>query len=153
MITTIADYCQLRGVTKQFVYEYVRKEKFQLIELPVFAEIDGKKIEGGKQKFLKVPEAFEPDLDFPSFDSAAAFVDYLTDYPELAERNKAFLTIKDPVEKAAFKKAMYEDIATRPEAERIAFFNAQEKLQEAMMSHMKLMEKKLKQILKKNKKA
>jgi hypothetical protein len=43
-------------------------------------------------------------------------------------------------------------LATQPEAERIAFFNAQEKLQEAMMNHMKYMEKKLKQILKKNKK-
>jgi hypothetical protein len=70
----------------------------------------------------------------------------------LAELNKAYLTIKDPVEKAAFKKAMYEDLATRPETECIAFFNAQEKLQEAMMSHIKYMEKKLKKILKKNKK-
>jgi hypothetical protein len=123
-----------------------------MIELPVYVEVEGKKIDGGKQKFLKVPEAFDPDLDVISFDSSAAFVDYLTDCPDLAERNKTYLSIKDTVEKAAFKKAMYEDLATRPEAERIAFFNAQEKLQEAMMSHMKYMEKKLKQILKKNKK-
>ncbi len=96
-------------------------------------------------KIIEIP-------NFISFDSSAAFVDYLTDYPELAERNKKFLTIKDPEEKAAFKKAMYEDLATRPEAERAAFFNAQAQLQDAMMAHMKDMQKKLKQILKKNKK-
>ena len=117
MLTTISDYCQQRGVTKQFVYEYVRKKKFELIDLPVFAEVNGEKIVGGTQKFLRVPEAFEPELDFPSFDSAAAFVDYLTDYPELAERNKAYFQLTDADERATFKTAMYADIAKRPEAE------------------------------------
>ena len=77
-----------------------------LIELPVFAEVNGKKIEAGKQKFLSVPETFEPELDFPTFDSAAAFVNYLTDYPELAERNKAYFELTNAEEKAAFKAAM-----------------------------------------------
>jgi hypothetical protein len=151
MVTTIADYCQNRGVTKQFVYEYVRKEKFELIDLPVFTEIDGQKIKGGTQKFLRVPESFEPDLDFPNFDSATAFVDYLTDYPALAERNKAYFTLTDAADRAAFKEAMYADLATRPEAERTAFFEAQERLQQAMMAHMKGMQKNLKRLLKKEK--
>lgn len=90
--------------------------------------------------------------DFTKPMTSAAFVDHLTNYPELAERNKTYLSLTNPEEKAAFKKAMYEDIATRPEAERTAFFKAQEKFQEAMMNHMKYMEKKLKQVLKKNKK-
>ena len=149
MVTTITDYCQQRGVTKQFVYEYVRKQKFELIELPVFAEINGQKISGGMQKFLKVPEAFEPELDFPTFDSAAAFVDYLTDYPELAERNKAYFKLTDLAEKAAFKAAMYAELATRPEAERIAFMDAQTRLTEATYKHLAEMQKRLKKVLKK----
>jgi hypothetical protein len=56
MITIISDYCQQRGVTKQFVYNYVRKEKFQLVELPVFTEVSGERINGGTQKFLQVPD-------------------------------------------------------------------------------------------------
>jgi hypothetical protein len=151
MITTIADYCQQRGVTKQFVYEYVRKEKFQFIELPVFTEVSGKRISGGTQKFLQVPESFEPDLDFPKFDSAAAFVDYLTDYPELAQRNKAYFGLKNTAEKAAFKIAMLADLETRPEAERLAFFEAQSHMADAMMAHMKDMEKRLKRVLKSSK--
>ena len=151
MITTIAAYCQQRGVTKQFVYEYVRKQKFEMIELPVFAEINGTKISGGTQKFLRVPEAFEPDLDFPVFDSQAAFVDYLTDYPELAKRNKMYYALKNGEEKAAFKTAMYADLATRPEAEQKAFYNAQSRLNEAMINHMKNMEKRLKKTMKRNK--
>jgi hypothetical protein len=149
MLTTIADYCQQRGVTKQFVYEYVRKQKFELIELPVFAEINGQKISGGTQKFLSVPEAFEPELDFPTFDSAAAFVDYLTDYPELAERNKAYFQLTNKEEKAAFKATMYAELATRPEAERTAFMDAQARLAEATYNHMNEMQKRLKRVLKK----
>ena len=152
MLTTINNYCQQRGVTKQFVYEYVRKQKFELIELPVFAEVNGKKIEGGKQKFLSVPETFEPELDFPTFDSAAAFVDYLTDYPELAERNKAYFQLTNAEEKAAFKVAMYADLATRSETERTAFMEAQARLNEAIFNHMAEMQKRLKRVLKQSKK-
>ena len=151
MITTVNDYCQQRGVTKQFVYDYVRKKKFEMIELPVFAEVDGTKIEGGTQKFLRVPEAFDPDLDFPTFDSQAAFVDYLTDYPELANRHKAYFSIKDATERAIFKAAMYADLANRPAHEQAAFHEAQSRLNDAMMLHLKNMEKHLKRLNKPNK--
>ena len=46
---------------------------------------------------------------------------------------------------------MYADLATRPEAERKAFFDAQEKMQQAMIEHMQAMQKNLKRILKKGK--
>ena len=147
MIATVADYCQQRGVTKQFVYDYVRKEKFQLIDLPVFTEVDGKRVSGGTQKFLSVPESFIPELDFPHFDSQAAFVDYLTDYPELAQKHKAYFALAAS-ERPAFKAAMYADIAQRPEAERDAFHEAQSRLNDAMMAHMKGMQKHLKRTLK-----
>jgi hypothetical protein len=63
--------------------------KFQIKNLDIFMQFEEKQ-----------------NLDLPTFDSSAAFVDYLTDYLELAERNKTNLSIKDPLEKAAFKKAM-----------------------------------------------
>jgi hypothetical protein len=88
----------------------------------------------------------------PTFDSAAAFVDYLTDYPELAERNKAYFELTNAEEKAAFKAAMYADLATRPEAEKKAFMDAQARLQEAMLNHMNEMQKRLKRVLKQSKK-
>ena len=152
MITTVNDYCQQRGVTKQFVYDYVRKNKFEIIELPVFAEVNGTKIEGGTRKFLRVPEAFDPDLDFQTFNSQAAFVDYLTDYPELANQHKAYFGIKDPTERATFKANMYADLATRPAHEQAAFHEAQSRLNDALMAHMKGMEKRLKRAMKPQKK-
>lgn len=91
-------------------------------------------------------------LDFPTFDSAAAFVDYLTDYPELAERNKAYFKLTNAEEKAAFKATMYEDLATRPEAARTAFMEAQTRLNEAIFNHMAEMQKRLKRVLKQSKK-
>jgi septin family protein len=149
MVTTISAYCQQRGVTKQFVYEYIRKKKFEYIELPIFTEVNGQRIDAGTQKFLSVPEAFEPELDFPVFDSAATFVDYLTDYPELANRHKEYFKLTNPEEKAKYKAAMYADIESRPEAERKAFFEAQDRLNQAMLDHMSEMQKRLKRILKK----
>ena len=29
-ITTVSEYCKKRGVSRQFVYEYIRKGKFEL---------------------------------------------------------------------------------------------------------------------------
>lgn len=55
-LTTIKNYCSQRGVSKQFVYEYIKKGKFQMLELPYFVELDGEKFEVGTQKFLKVPD-------------------------------------------------------------------------------------------------
>jgi hypothetical protein len=55
MLVTIKDYCSQRTVSRQFVYEYIRKGKFEVVELPLFVRFEGKEIEVGKQKFLKDP--------------------------------------------------------------------------------------------------
>ncbi len=57
-LTTVKDYCLERGVSRQFVHEYVRKGKFTIIELPYFVELNGKKHNIGKQKFLEIPDNF-----------------------------------------------------------------------------------------------
>ena len=57
-LITISDYCQQRQVKSQFVYEYIRKGKFEVVEMPVFAEWQGKKFSAGVQKFLKISDAY-----------------------------------------------------------------------------------------------
>ena len=59
-ITTVSKYCKKRQVSRQFVYEYIRKGKFELEGLPIFVEINGQKINIGNQKLLKVPNIFAP---------------------------------------------------------------------------------------------
>ena len=51
-IVTVKDYCDARKVTRQYVYQEIKRGKFKTIDLPIFAEYQGKRIEVGKQKFL-----------------------------------------------------------------------------------------------------
>jgi hypothetical protein len=60
MITTIPDYCKQRGITRQFVYSYIKSGKFKHYEMPTFVEINGEKINIGVQKILEVPDEFAP---------------------------------------------------------------------------------------------
>lgn len=55
-LLTVTEYCQKRKVSKQFVYEYIRKGKLFLLELPIFVEYEGKKHEVGTKKFVKPEE-------------------------------------------------------------------------------------------------
>ena len=58
MLTTVKDYCTRRGVSRQFVYQYIKKGKFELIELPIYTDYEGIKVSVGIQKFLKVPPQY-----------------------------------------------------------------------------------------------
>lgn len=49
-IKTIKEYAKERGITTSGVYQL---KKVEFIELPLFIEYDGKKIEVGKQRFVK----------------------------------------------------------------------------------------------------
>jgi hypothetical protein len=51
-VITVKDYCDARKVSRQYVYQEIKKGKFKTIELPVFTEYQGKRIEVGHQKFL-----------------------------------------------------------------------------------------------------
>lgn len=53
MITTVAAYCKERGVSRQFVYEYIKKGKFKLYETPKYIKVRDKYIEVGKEKVLE----------------------------------------------------------------------------------------------------
>ena len=54
-LITVKDYCAQKDVSRQFVYEYIKKGKFEVVELPVFVRFQGHELEVGKQKFLKDP--------------------------------------------------------------------------------------------------
>ena len=54
-MVTVAEYCKLRGVTRQFVSEYIKKGKIQAVELPLFAEYQGKRLSAGRQIFVEPP--------------------------------------------------------------------------------------------------
>lgn len=65
VLTTVTQYCKDRNVTKQFVYEYIKKKKFQVLELPIFIIIDGKNVEVGTKKFLQVPPQYSVEKIVP----------------------------------------------------------------------------------------
>lgn len=54
-LVTIKNYCAQKEVSRQFVYEYIKKGRFEVVELPTFVRFNGVEIECGKQKFLKSP--------------------------------------------------------------------------------------------------
>lgn len=51
-VISVKDYCEKRKVSRQYVYQEIKKGKFKTIDLPVFVEYLGKKIKVGEQKFL-----------------------------------------------------------------------------------------------------
>ena len=51
-VVSIKDYCDARKISRQYVYQEIKKGKFKTIELPIYVEYMGKKIEVGNQKFL-----------------------------------------------------------------------------------------------------
>lgn len=56
-LLTIGEYSKKRKVSRQFIYEYIRKGKFEVVELPLFVEYNGIKINKGTKKFLLVQDS------------------------------------------------------------------------------------------------
>ena len=154
MITTVKEYCKMRGVTRQFVYEYVRKGKFELKEMPAFVEFEGNKIVVGMEKVLIVPDTFmeksTDKLTFSKLDDAA-FVQYLTDNQELQKFYSAYLNIKDKEARSTFKKDMYDNINSRNEPEKTMLKQALDEANIKLMQRMVSMSNDMKKVLKKDK--
>ena len=125
MITTIPDYCKKRNVTRQFVYEYIRKGKFKHFEMPTFIELNGDKILIGMQKVLEVPDAFAPkasDLT-PIADATIGdlddFLTRMTDTPELKELYRQAFTLSPNMDKKAAKAAFDAKVDAHPDRDRL----------------------------------
>lgn len=125
MITTIPDYCKQRGVTRQFVYEYIKRGKFKHFEMPTFVEMNGEKIHIGVQKILEVPDEFAPkksDLKPIIQDNIGELEDLiqrLTDEPEIQNFYRYYLTLPVNADKKAAKATMYATINQHPDCDRL----------------------------------
>jgi hypothetical protein len=125
MITTIPDYCKKRNVTRQFVYEYIKKGKFKHFEMPTFIEINGDKIQIGMQKVLEVPDEFAPKAtDLTSVSEATIgdlddFLNRMTDMPELKELYRQAFTLSPDTDRKAAKAAFDAQINAHPDRERL----------------------------------
>lgn len=146
MLTTIADYCQKRGVTRQFVYEYIKKGKFEVLELPVFAEYGGERIGVGVQKFIVVPDALSPkpsDKNVELGGSNAVFVAQLTQHKELQVFYTTYLSLPDAADRAAFKAQFYAALDLRAESERAALYAALDEANVKLLQYMSSLHKEM----------
>lgn len=155
MLITIADYCAQRNVSKQFVYEYIKKGKLTILELPTFIEFKGEKVQLGMQKMLEVPEVLAPKAKdkkpLPPLDSKAdmgQFIEDITDVPFLQDFYRQLLTSEDATEKKTLKKKMYEAIDASPNKDflRTAIDEANIKL----MQHIRKMSSQITEVLEEN---
>jgi predicted DNA-binding transcriptional regulator YafY len=105
MLTTIKEYCTIRGVSRQFVYKYIKLGKFQLMTLPIYTELNGQRINIGTENFLKVPDGFEPE------DLEIAHVQLLafraTKDKELRQELEKLFLIEDDLEAEHYRDSLY----------------------------------------------
>ncbi len=108
-LTTVKDYCAQQNVSRQFVNDYVKKGKFQFLELSTFVELDGEKIEIGKQKFLKIPSQYAIQKkvfwsgDVSDDDYAEQMAHEATEDLEIRQELEHLLKIQDEMQSAAYK--------------------------------------------------
>jgi L-lactate utilization protein LutB len=140
MITTIPEYCKQRGITRQFVYSYIKSGKFKHYEMPTFVEINGEKINIGVQKILEVPEEFAPkktDLK-PITDETIGNLDELlnriTDNLELKAMYRHFLSAPSNADKKAKKEEMDAMIEAHPDRDTLRVEREEASIR--LMQHM-----------------
>jgi hypothetical protein len=137
MITTISDYCKQRGITRQFVYSYIKSGKFKHYEMPTFVEINGEKIHIGVQKILEVPDEFAPKKsDLTPIDAALVgnlddFLNRLTDNTDLKALYRQLLTTGD---KTTARAQLDAAIAAHPDGDRLRL--AEDETTIRLMQHM-----------------
>jgi hypothetical protein len=155
MLITIADYCEKRNVSKQFVYEYIKKGKLKVLELPTFVELHGERVTLGMQKMLDVPESLVPKpkdkRPLPPLDSTpnlANFIEDITDDAFLSDFYHKYLTIEGKEAKKAMKAQFYADIDALPNSVQL-----REAIDEAnlkLMQHMRKLGSQVQEVLDNN---
>jgi hypothetical protein len=142
-LTTVKDYCTQRGVSRQFVYEYIRKGKFELLTLPVFTEFNGERVSVGKQKFINVPPQYFPLEDDATY--AETMAESATSDSELQLEIQAMFMIADEKEALKFRHKLEKKYAA-PHPKAKAFASAQKKMHQAMLDEMADIENNLAQL-------
>jgi hypothetical protein len=132
-LTTVKDYCTQRGVSRQFVYEYIRKGKFQLLTLPVFTEFNGIRVSVGNQKFINVPPQYLPLEEDAQY--AKSIAERVTSDSELRTDIRHMFMLSDENEAVKFRRELEKKYAV-PHPKAKAFALAQKKIHQAMLAEM-----------------
>lgn len=98
MLFVISDYQKQKGVSLQFIAEYTKKGIFKKIDLPIFVEFKGEKIQVGKKQMLEVPPPYLPD-DAAEMQEAGALANQLTDDVDIKAAFKKMLLQNDDAER------------------------------------------------------
>jgi hypothetical protein len=98
MLFTISDYQKRKGVSLQFITEYTKKGVFKKIDLPVFVEYQGEKIQVGKKRMLQVPPQYLPHDSEPILE-AKAIAKQVSDDAEIQEAFQKMLLQSDDEER------------------------------------------------------
>jgi hypothetical protein len=138
MITTIQDYCKQRGISRQFVYSYIKSGKFKHYEMPTFVEINGEKINIGVQKILEIPDEFAPKktdltpITEGSIGNLEDLLNRLTDNAELKSLYHQLLTDKN---KETARLQLNEAIEGHPDRDHLRV--AEDEASIRLLQHMK----------------
>ncbi len=128
MLMTIKAYCEERKVSRQYVHEYITKGRLKAVELPVFAEYGGQRIEVGRQKFVEPPPMPTSEMD----DTQRANWLAAQATPDLgirADLAKILLVKEDGKPLRAALDSYYAD---RPDAERVEYAAAKAKVRKLL---------------------
>ena len=98
MLFTISDYQKQKGVSLQFITEYTQKGVFKKIDLPLFVEYQGEKINVGKKRMLQVPPQYLPD-DAGEVREAEALAIQVSEDTEIQEAFKKMFLQSDDEER------------------------------------------------------
>ncbi|MFZ4545599.1 MAG: hypothetical protein ACOYOA_16230 [Saprospiraceae bacterium] len=145
MLTTVNEYCKQRGVSRQYVYEYVRKGKFILHELPLFAHCEGQYIEVGTHKVLEIPLQYTSHYKFIKDD--AAFIQVLTENPILEQYYCSILNEKNEDKRFELQKSFAHFAASLAQSDKAALENAKVIFNHNLLQHMQNISAELELIL------
>jgi hypothetical protein len=98
MLFAISDYQKQKGVSLQFITEYTKKGIFKKIDLPLFVEFEGEKINVGKKRMLQVPPQYLPD-DSEEVQEAELLANEVSNDPDIREAFKKMLLQNDDEER------------------------------------------------------
>jgi hypothetical protein len=144
MLISIADYCQQRGVTRQFVYQYIKKGTFKRVDLPLFVEMGGEKKQVGTHTCIEVPEGLQPKL---RYEGPALKIEETTSHSALKQFYKEYFALPK-AERESFRVKTFAHIDSQPPAEKAAFYEAIEQANAQMLQDMIVANQELEAILK-----
>ena len=137
MLTTIENYCQQRGLSPQFVLEYIRKGKIEVIELPVFVEYEGRRIKVETRKFIKELEFTLPGKYLEEEHYARYVASQVSNMPQVQADIEKILLAQDDGQTDRLRSTLADYYAQRPVAERREFETAQAKMRRFLIEEAK----------------